>query len=120
MATKISGFDNTPVAPVGAGKSVQRAKGASANAAQGAVAEDGDIQITGTARQLANIEQAVREAPVINEARVTQLRTAIEQGTYAVRPEHIAGQLAQMEQALGRLPDESETDSAGTAPQSRK
>lgn len=118
MPTKITGFDNTPAAPVGAVRSIQRANDASATGSPGPSPGDGEIQITGTARQLASLEQLIRAAPVANETRVAQLRTAIEQGTYAVRPEHIATQLAQIEQALGSLPDGSEP--AGSPPSARK
>jgi anti-sigma28 factor (negative regulator of flagellin synthesis) len=41
----------------------------------------------------------------MNEERVSQLRSAIEQGTYQIRPQHIAEQLMSLERALGNLPD---------------
>jgi negative regulator of flagellin synthesis FlgM len=66
------------------------------------------VQITGTARQLADLEQKVRDLPAVNEERVSQLRAAIEQGTYTVKPQHIADQLMSLERALSRLPDPEE------------
>jgi negative regulator of flagellin synthesis FlgM len=63
------------------------------------------VQITGTARQLADLEQKVRDLPAVNSERVSQLRSAIEQGTYTVRPEHIANQLMSLEGDLAKLPD---------------
>jgi len=62
------------------------------------------VQITGTARQLAELEQKVRDLPAVNAERVSQLRAAIEQGTYTVRPQHIADQLMSLERDLGKLP----------------
>ncbi|MGH8136674.1 MAG: flagellar biosynthesis anti-sigma factor FlgM [Steroidobacteraceae bacterium] len=116
MATKISGVDGVQIASVGAGRAVPRPRDAAADKARDASDSDSsDVQITGTARTLASLEQAVRDLPAVNEARVAQLRTAIEQGTYTVRPEHLADQLIQLEQALGQLPDAAEPDAASLA-----
>ena len=103
MSGKISGVDGAQTASVGAGIAVQRPKDAAG--ADSAAADSNDVQITGTARTLAALEQTLREVPPLNEERVAALRTAIEQGTYAVRPEHIADQLMQLERTLGTLPD---------------
>ncbi len=108
MASKISGIDGTPIPSVGAGRAVQRpqdatSSGVGANASQ--QGDSQDVQITGTARHLAELEQKVRDLPAVNEQRVSQIRTAIEQGTYTVRPQHIADQLMSLERALAKLPD---------------
>jgi negative regulator of flagellin synthesis FlgM len=63
----------------------------------------GDVHITDTASQLASLEQALREAPAVDSAKVARLQSAIEQGTYQVNPEHVATQLLQMERALAGL-----------------
>jgi negative regulator of flagellin synthesis FlgM len=107
VAGKISGVDGAQTASVGAGIAVQRPKEA-AGAESSAPEGSSDVQITGTARTLAALEQTLRDVPPINEARVAALRTAIEQGTYSVRPEHVAEQLMQVERALGALPDPAE------------
>ena len=110
MSSKISGIDGAQIASVGAGRPVQRSQDAiSGGASTGAdTSNDGSqsVQITGTARQLADLEQKVRDLPAVNEERVSQLRAAIEQGTYTVRPQHIADQLMSLERALGSLPDD--------------
>lgn len=103
MSGKISGVDGAQTASVGAGIAVQRPKDAAG--ADSAAADSSDVQITGTARTLAALEQTLRAVPPLNEERVAALRTAIEQGTYAVRPEHVADQLMQLERTLGTLPD---------------
>lgn len=103
MTGKISGVDGAQTASVGAGIGVRRPQDAAG--AESSAAGSSDVQITGTARTLAALEQALRDVPPINEERIAALRTAIEQGTYAVRPGHIADQLMQLEQALGALPD---------------
>lgn len=63
----------------------------------------GQVQISDTAAKLASMEQALRDSPAVDSARVAQLRSAIEQGTYTVNSEHVATQLIQMERALARL-----------------
>ena|SRR5579871_442581 len=106
MATKIGGVEGAQVASTGAGRAVQRPGGTGIQAPD---TESSDVQITGTARTLAALEQAVRDVPAVNDARVDQLRTAIEQGTYAVQPDRIADQMMQLERFLGSLGDSSES-----------
>lgn len=110
MSSKISGIDGAPVASVGAGRPVQRSQdvatgGPAADSSQNA---SQNVQITGTARQLADLDKKVRDLPDINEERVSQLRTAIEQGTYQVRPQQVADQLMSLERALSNVPDPEE------------
>ena len=111
MSSKISGIDGAQIQSVGPGRPVQRPQdvvsgGVSAETSKG---EPQDVQITGTARQLADLDQKVRDLPDINEERVAELRAAIEQGTYQVRPQHIAEQLMSLESALSNLPDGDES-----------
>lgn len=117
MPTKINGMDGSPAAAVGARHSPQGPgdpSGAPAASAAGA-AEDQKVQITGTARRLAGLEQALRALPAVNHARIAQLRAAIDDGSYAVRPQHIAEQLLSLEHALKGFgaADEAPGGSAG-------
>ena len=107
MSSKISGIDGAQIASVGAGRPVQRSQDAVSSGASADTSNDGsqNVQITGTARQLADLEQKVRDLPAVNAERVSQLQSAIEQGTYTVRPEHIADQLMSLERDLAKLPD---------------
>ena len=59
------------------------------------------VEITGTARHLAELEQTLDSQPAVDEARVAQVRAAIEQGRYKISPDRIADQLIQLERALG-------------------
>ena len=117
MPNKISGMDGSPAATVGARHAPQGPNdpsGARTASAAGA-AEDQQVQITGAARQLAGLEQALRALPAVNEARIAQLRAAIDNGSYAVRPQHIAEQLLSLERALrgsGGM-DDAPSDHAG-------
>jgi negative regulator of flagellin synthesis FlgM len=65
----------------------------------------GEVHITDTASQLASLEQSLRDSPAVDSAKVAQLQSAIEQGTYKVDPEKVATGLMQMEHALAQLPD---------------
>jgi negative regulator of flagellin synthesis FlgM len=113
VASNISGIDgasSSAQAPssVGAGRPIQRPQDAVSGGPSADTSKDGpqkDVQITGTARQLADLDQHVRSLPDVNEQKVAQLRSAIEQGTYQVRPQHIADQLMSLERSLGSLPD---------------
>jgi negative regulator of flagellin synthesis FlgM len=106
VTSKISGIDGTQIPSVGAGRAVQRSQDAVSGGTSADTSNDGSqtVQITGTARQLADLEQKIRDLPAVNAERVSQLRAAIEQGTYTVRPQHIADQLMSLERDLGKLP----------------
>jgi negative regulator of flagellin synthesis FlgM len=115
VASKINGIDSAQIASIGAGRAVQSPKDAvSGGANSETTSQDGsqNVQITGTARRLADLEQQVRDLPAVNETRVSQVRNAIEQGTYTVRPQHVADQLMSLERDLRRLPDPTEPDAS--------
>jgi len=101
VASKINGFD-TRTGPVGAGRALERARDATTGPGPGQRAADG-VHITGTARQLAELERAVKDMPAVNEARVAEISAALAQGRYEIVPERIADQLVQLEQALAPL-----------------
>lgn len=103
MPSKISGFD-TRSAPVGAGRAVERARGVATDAkSSDASGSIGDIHITGTARQLADLEQMVKNMPAVDDARVAAISSALEQGRYQISSDHIASQLLNLEQVLAPL-----------------
>jgi negative regulator of flagellin synthesis FlgM len=100
VSNKISGVD-TRTGPLGAGRAVERVR----DATTGSKTESGpsDVHITGTARQLADLEQVVKDMPAVDEAKVAAISSAIEQGNYRVVPEKIADALMVLEQALAPL-----------------
>ena len=114
MSSKIGGVDgSSPTAAIGAGRAVQRPQDAATGGAQSSSDSGGNaenVQITGTARQLASLEQVVRDLPAVNDSKVAQISSAIEQGTYTVNSRQIADKLVQMEKELSRLPNASSTD----------
>lgn len=109
MSNKISGLSGNPAASVGAGRAAEKTRdpvtGGSSAAAAAPSSAAGDVHITGSASQLASLEQQVRSLPAVDPARVAQFSSAIEQGTYTVQPQHVADRLMQLEQALGQLPE---------------
>lgn len=110
MANKISGLSSDPV-PVGAGRPAAKVRdaatgGSSAATANSSTEPSGDVHITDSASQLATLEQTLRSMPAVDEARVAQFRTAIDQGTYTVQPQQVADQLMQLEHSLGQLAED--------------
>ena len=101
MPHKITGFENRPV-QVGTDRAVQR-KGtdvAADAAAKPGIDSTESVHITGSAKQLAVLEQMLKEQPVVNEARVATLRAAIESGSYQVDASRVADKLLRMEELL--------------------
>jgi negative regulator of flagellin synthesis FlgM len=98
VSTKITGYQNRPV-QVGTDKPVSRPRAAATDAAESAP-RGSPVSITDQARQLAALEQAVQSLPIVNEARVAEIRLAIEEGRYEVAPERIAEKLLRTEQEL--------------------
>jgi negative regulator of flagellin synthesis FlgM len=121
VSSKIGGVDSSSqTAAIGAGRGVQRPQDAAAGGTQSSSTSSGseeNVQITGTARQLASLEQAVRDAPVVNTARVEQISTALAQGTYTINSQHIADQLVQSDKELAHLGNQHlpESDSEADA-----
>jgi negative regulator of flagellin synthesis FlgM len=103
VSSKINGFEGSPPAQVGAGNMSQGVQNPASGSPAGSSGSSDSIHITDTASQLAALEQATRELPAVNGARVAAARSAIEQGTYTVSSESVADNLVQMERSLGSL-----------------
>jgi len=124
VSSKISGFNGSQTPSVGAGRSAdigvpQRPQEAGSSGTAASASNSGathDVQITGAARQLATLEQTLRDLPAVNETRVAQITNSIEQGTYTVHPQQIADKLIQLEQALGQLPDQADANGGSPDP----
>jgi len=99
VTTKITGYQNRPV-QVGGDKAVARTRDEAKSSAAGSAAQSSPVRITDQARQLAALEQALQELPVVNEAKVAEIRLAIEEGRYEVAPERIAEKLLRLDQEL--------------------
>jgi negative regulator of flagellin synthesis FlgM len=103
VASKISGVD-TRTGPVGSGRAVERVRDAtSGTRTESGASSQSDVHITGTAVQLADLEQQVKDMPAVDEARVAAISSALAEGRYKIAPEKIADRLMQLEQALAPL-----------------
>jgi negative regulator of flagellin synthesis FlgM len=101
MSNKINGIDSKPV-PVSGGAPVARPKPAAGDAAQQAAQRGDGVRITDGARQLAVLEKAIADVPEVNQAKVAEISSAIEQGRYQIEPQRIAQRLLRMEYDLAR------------------
>jgi negative regulator of flagellin synthesis FlgM len=120
VSSKIGGVDSSrPTAPISAGRAAQRPQDTAAGGAQSSNASSGgtqeSVQITGVARQLAALEQAVRDVPAVNTTRVAQISNSIEQGTYTVNAQNIADKLVQMDRELAHLGNQHQPESESDA-----
>jgi negative regulator of flagellin synthesis FlgM len=109
LANKISGLSGSSTASIDAGTPAAKVRDATTGTSPAPAASppaSGDVHITDSASQLASLEQALRNLPAVDPARVAQFSTAIEQGNYTVQPQHVADQLLQLEQTLGQLPQD--------------
>lgn len=103
MSTKIGGFDSSPVPP-STGRTVKRSNDSSQSAStKGAASVAGDTHITDSAKHLAELEQAAKALPAVNDARVQDVSSRLANGTYEVNAERIADKLLRSEQELARL-----------------
>jgi negative regulator of flagellin synthesis FlgM len=103
VSSKINGLGGNRPTGVASG---QVSKG-SARTASGASSESSgssdSVHITDTASQLAALEQATKDLPVVDQSRVAAVRGALEQGTYTVAPQSVADNLLKMERSLRSL-----------------
>jgi len=102
VATKIGGFDSSPV-PISTGRTVKRAADADSAAKSGSTGSTSDMQITDAARTLGALEQTIRDLPAIDEARVQQVSARLADGSYQIDSDRIADKLLRSEQDLADL-----------------
>lgn len=102
MSSKINGTDNRGTSAVGAGRPVGKVRDV-AGEPKTAEQQSSEVHITGTARQLVELEQVVKDMPAVDEAKVAAISAAIENGTYKVSADKVADNLMQIEQALAPL-----------------
>jgi negative regulator of flagellin synthesis FlgM len=106
MSSNINGL-NGALPPVGVGGGASRTGATAGESAAAAASSAGstpsEVQITDSANLLATVAQHLKSLPAVNEARVAQLRTAIDNGSYTVQPGVIAAHLMQFEQSLAQI-----------------
>jgi negative regulator of flagellin synthesis FlgM len=101
MSNKINGMEIRPAAP-SATAPIARSKDSFGREGAPTGGNNGGVQITDTARHLANLERMLSHSPEVNEAKVTEISVAIERGQFEIQPERIADNLLRLEQTLAR------------------
>jgi negative regulator of flagellin synthesis FlgM len=104
MSEAIRGVDVT-LGSIGSGSSAPlTGSTGGADSTASAPASGGDsVQIGNLAARLAGLEQSLRSAPVVDEARVAQVQHALDTGNYATDTDKIATRLLSTERALAGL-----------------
>jgi len=74
----------------------QSAQAASSNAQVKSSGQD-SVSITPQAKQLNELQKKAVDAPVINQSKIDELKTAISTGEYKVDPEKLAASIANFE-----------------------
>lgn len=102
MANKINGME-AKTARIAPASAVNRRAGAPAQSTGPAAESDADVKLTGAARGLATLEQAVRAMPAVDEARVAAVKQRLNSGSYEVDPQRVADRLLRLESDLQRV-----------------
>lgn len=55
------------------------------------------VDITEVAKEISNVLNSTKTTSIINEERVSAIKTSLEQGTYTINAEQIADKMIQME-----------------------
>ena len=95
---RIKGTDSSPVESGGT-RAVEGVRRSTPVTSGDKPAQSGadSVHITDSARQLASLEQAIREVPEVDTQRVAVLQQSIERGQYRIDAERIADRLLQLE-----------------------
>jgi negative regulator of flagellin synthesis FlgM len=104
VPNKISGYQATDVHATvkGSSSSSSTAPTTDKSAAAGAVLPTGDqVTLTGSARTLQKLGEAVALAPVVDATKVATVKQAVQSGTYKVDAGRVADKLLQFEKGLG-------------------
>jgi len=104
VANTITGFDGGTAASVGTQRTAKAARDTSASS-PGSMASGGhdEVRITSTAARLASLGQTLSALPAIDQGLVDRISQSLQNGTYTVAPQQIAGGLIQSERALAQL-----------------
>lgn len=101
VPNKVNGVETKPVRVASAG-AVHKRLEQSAGRAGSSAAPESDVHLTGASRQLATLEQSVRNMPAVDELRVSAVRQRLQSGEYKVDPQRVADRLLSLERDLGR------------------
>jgi negative regulator of flagellin synthesis FlgM len=105
VTNRISGYDNTPSLQPAKGQSsgvsgVDTAVTNAASSATAAAPSADQVTLTGSARTLQKLSEAVDQAPVIDTDKVAAVKQSIQNGTYTIDASSIANKLLKVESDL--------------------
>jgi negative regulator of flagellin synthesis FlgM len=101
VPSKVNGVESKPVRVASAG-AVHKRLEQSAGKAGSSAAPESDVHLTGASRNLAAIEQSLKEMPAIDDLRVSMVRQRLSSGDYKIDPQRVADHLLSLERDLGR------------------
>jgi len=102
VTNKISGTESRPVHIAPSSATPRLPGGNLLGKPEGKAAAPGaDVRITGTAQQLAALEQSLRELPAVDAGRVAAVRERLEAGNYQPNAQRVADGLIHMNTVLG-------------------
>jgi negative regulator of flagellin synthesis FlgM len=96
VASKINGVE-TKTSRVASAAPVGRRAGGAPGAPPTVVEPESDVKLTGAARGMVALEQAVHALPVVDEARVAEVKQRLQDGRYEVDPQRVADKLLRLE-----------------------
>ena len=108
MTNKIGPVDQTMIGKIGnkieesgsPARVVPDKSGADSAAARADSARD-TVQLTDRAQLLERLEQSLKSLPAVDSQRVSEIRTAIENGNYEIDASAVADAMLRFERALG-------------------
>lgn len=106
MSNKITGYKATePLAPIkgsggGGGPVVDRSQADAASASAPAAPAADHVTLTGSARTMQKLADAVAGSPVVDAAKVAAVKQSIQNGTYQVNAGRVAAKLLQFESGM--------------------
>lgn len=68
--------------------------------AQGAAARGDNVSLSNQAKNLKQLEQKLGEAPEMDDDRIAEIRSALEDGTYKVDAEKLAQKMLEMDKSI--------------------
>ncbi len=105
MTNRINGYEKTQLLQPSKGPSsgvqgVDKAEGNTAGSAAAASSTADQVTLTGSARAMQKLSEAVANTPVVNTDKVADVKQSIQKGTYTIDAGSIADKLLQFESGL--------------------
>lgn len=84
-----------------AGRKVAGDTGPADARSTGSAGASDTVEVTSSARLLESLEKSIKDLPAINEARVAEVKAAIESGNYEIDSEALADAIVRFERSFG-------------------